>query len=80
MKTVTASDYDFVVYSEGMVCTSVCTNMPLDMATERLNAERPTGISSKWHLSQDKAFSGGQENPCPCDRHPLTHKHYLFNC
>jgi len=67
----------FVVYSEGLCCASVCSNLHVSIVAARMR-ERSTGVSP-WELSKEK-FSSGQENPCPCDGHPETHKHYLFNC
>lgn len=71
---------DFEAYSVGICCASVCTSLSLREAMRRLNAEHPTGITSKWRPSADETFRGGQKNPCPCDMHPATHRHYLFNC
>lgn len=71
---------DFTIYSEGVVCTSVCTSLSIEVATERLNVECPTGISSRWKLSSDTTFAGGTPMPCVCPDYPETHKHYLFNC
>jgi hypothetical protein len=58
---------------------SVCSSLSIEETTARLNVKHPTGIASQWQLSGDK-FKGGQENPCPCDKAPDTHKHYLFEC
>lgn len=69
----------FEAYNIGFVCASICTNMTVEEATEELNAQHPTGISSQWQPSEDKTFVGGQPNPCPCDQDP-NRKHYLFNC
>jgi hypothetical protein len=72
---------DFFAYSVGLCCASVCTSLPIAEATRRLNAECPTGISSKWSLSKDKTFRDGKnKNGCPCEDHPKTHKHFLFVC
>lgn len=71
---------DFIAYAVGLCCASVCTSLPIEEATKRLNTEHPTGVTSLWEPSKDPTFSGGQSNPCPCDQHPDTHKHYLFNC
>lgn len=84
MTTVTKQK-SFIVYSEGFVCTSVCTNLPIKEATERLNTEQPTGIGSQWHKSTDKTFSDGKISDgktkngaaCPYNK---GNKHYLFNC
>jgi hypothetical protein len=73
-------DPDFTVYAHGICAVSVCTNLSPEEAEKRLNEELPTGIESKWKLSEDKTFAGGQPHPCPCDKNPETHKHYLFNC
>lgn len=73
---------DFEPYAMGLVCASACAvaTMSVDEVAERLNAAHPTGISSRWAPSKDSTFASGQPNPCPCDRHPTTHMHYLFNC
>lgn len=71
---------DFEVYSMGPVYCSVCSSLSVEETTRRLNWEYPTGISSRWQLSKDATFRTGQPNPCPCNEHPDTHKHYLFNC
>ena len=70
---------DFAVYSIGVVCASVCTRLPLDEATRRLNAEHPTG-GHPWFPSADKTFAGGEPNPSPCNQWPTTNRHCLFNC
>jgi hypothetical protein len=72
--------YDFEAYKVGLCTASVCTSLPLEEALEQMNVLHPTGISSKWELSQDKTFKGGQSNPCPCEDKPKTHKHYLLSC
>ncbi len=48
-------------------------------ATRRLNAEQPTGLAHNWML-HDAPFRTGEDNPCPCDKAPETHKHMLFSC
>lgn len=70
---------EFETYSVGIVSASVCTSLSVDEAAKRLNVEQPTGISSKWSLSTDKTFSGGEPNGCDCPDH-RGNKHYLFNC
>jgi hypothetical protein len=68
------------VYTVGLVHASVCTDLddPDEIARE-VNAKHPTGISSAWKISDAPTFSGGQPNPCPCDRDP-DRKHYLMVC
>lgn len=70
---------EFTAYAVGVVHASVCTSLSVTEATERLNTEYPTGISSDWKLS-DEAFASGETNPCACHDFPQTHKHYLFVC
>ena len=71
---------DFCAYAIGICAASVCSSLPIDQVTERLNQEYPTGLDNRWEPSADQRFKGGQPNPCPCNENPSTHKHYLFNC
>ncbi len=70
---------EFTAYGVGMVCASVCSTLPINEITRRLNVKHPTGIDSDCELSGE-LFSDGSPNPHPCDREPDTHKHYLFHC
>lgn len=70
---------DFQVYSTGLVAASVCSSLPIEKITEKLNQCYPTGIASKWELSEDKFFADGTTMPCQCSDYP-NNKHYLFNC
>lgn len=71
---------EFIPYSVGLVAASVCTSLPIEDATRRLNMVHPTGVGP-WHKSKDKFFSDGKTaNGAECPDHPKTHKHYLFNC
>lgn len=69
------------VMSWGLVSLSACApaDTSIEDITHEVNLQQPTGISSRWALSEDKTFSGGQPNPCPCEQ-DLTRLHYLFNC
>ena len=69
---------DFEAYSMGLVYASICTSLPLDEATQRLNLEYPTGVGP-WEKA-GKPFKTGEPNPCSCNKNPQTHKHYLFEC
>lgn len=71
---------DFECYAIGPISASVCTSLPLNETTVRLNEEYPTGIDSPWRKSKDETFASGQPNPTPCENNPKTHRHYLFNC
>lgn len=71
---------EFMPYSVGVVAASVCTSLPIDEVTRRLNQLHPTGVAP-WHRSKDKFFAGGQTpNGGACPDYPETHKHFLFNC
>lgn len=67
----------------GIACLSIC--VPADYTPEQIeeaaNTTYPTGLESggRWELSDDPTFSGGQTNPCDCERGP-SHRHYLLNC
>ncbi len=68
-------------YNVGLMCLSIC--VPEDTDTKKIeavaNLRHPTGLDSRWAISEDKEFHGGQSNPCKCDDAPAR-KHYLLNC
>ena len=68
----------FVIYSTGLVHSSVCSSLTQEEVERRMSREF-TGITSHWRLSPDN-FSTGESNPCPCNENPKTHNHYLFSC
>jgi len=69
------------VYNDGFVHCSICTNVKSRKRIEELvNLKNPTGIESRWKISRDKTFRSGEANPCPCEKNPKTHKHYLMEC
>lgn len=70
---------DFEVYSIGLCNASVCTSLPLDAATLRLNTTHPTGIRSQWAPTKLLTFKCGTPIGCACPDHP-GNKHYLFHC
>lgn len=58
---------------------SVCTNVERDKVAEVTNIMEPTGIRSKWVLSEDEKFASGEKNPSPCpDGNDCIH--YLLHC
>lgn len=66
-----------VIYGTGLCYASVCTNVPDDEATSKLNASHPTGVSP-WAISAE-SFAAGEPNPTPCpDRSDC--RHILFDC
>ncbi len=69
----------FVIYTEGLIHASVCTDRPQSEVIAFM-ANRVSGTTGGWSLSEKETFSTGEPNPCPCDKKPETHKHYLFNC
>jgi len=69
----------FRIYGEGLCYASVCSSLPLEEVAARMMSHE-TGISSQWHFSDEREFSSGQSNPCPCTAWPDTHTHYLFVC
>lgn len=71
---------DFTVYSTGVCHLSVCTTLEPEEIPRKANDARPTGLDHGWHLSDDKQFVSGHDNPCPCNLFPKTHKHYLLTC
>lgn len=83
MTETTATELPKVdVMSWGLCAMSVCAAN--DATTEEIeryaNREIPTGIRSRWTLSEDKTFSGGESNPCPCPDHPEERQHRLLHC
>lgn len=69
------------VYSWGMASLSACApnDMSVEDVTRSVNISHPTGISSKWELSDEKQFRGGEPMPCVCESNPGK-LHYLFHC
>jgi len=51
---------DFQIMHVGLIDAVICTSLPIEGATARLNREYPTGISSKW------AYDGKKKNRAPC--------------
>ena len=72
--------YDCDLIRAGVLYASVCSRLDLEATTAWVNANSPTGIRSCWAPVTDPTFTEGQPNPCPCDKHPSTHRHLLFSC
>jgi hypothetical protein len=70
------------IYRVGLCAMSACA--PIDMSREDIeglaNLLHPTGIASRWQISDSKTFSGGEPNPCPCNDHSTERQHYLLSC
>ena len=70
----------FVIYTEGLCFASVCSSLPQNEVEAKMRRV-PSGTNSGWKFAHDHpTFSSGESNPCPCNEHPLTHKHFLFAC
>ena len=72
---------DITIYSKGPVSCSVCvpTSSTRQEIEDAVNAENPTGIDRKWHISSDATFKTGEKNPHQCEKD--AHRiHYLLNC
>ena len=63
---------------QGLVSWAICTSLSQDEAIAYANRMSPTGISSRWALSEDK-LPDGKDNPHDCPDMP-RHKHYLLEC
>lgn len=70
----------FEAYSVGVCHASVCTNLSIPEAEQKLNDTEPTGLASRWSLSEDKFFKCGKiANGSDCPDTP-GNKHYLMSC
>lgn len=74
-------DNNVWVYLEGTVSCSVCApaGMEREVIEKQVNAQAPTGLKSKWQISEEKKFSGGEPMPYPCPDVP-GRKHWLLHC
>jgi hypothetical protein len=68
----------FTLGHVGLVSWAICTDLPLDEAVAKCNRDNPTGISSRWALSEE-GFPDGLANPHDCPDHS-ENKHYLLEC
>ncbi len=73
---------EVIPYSVGPLSASVCADNSLtpDEVERIFNLVSPSGTTNGWKISEDTYFAQGKPNPCPCDQHPETRKHYLFEC
>lgn len=69
---------EFVIYSEGLFFASVCSSLSKEEVESRMRVTL-CGTRNGWNLSL-QSFKSGESNPCPCDKQPDTHQHYLFEC
>lgn len=59
---------DFEILHIGLVDAIICTRLPIEEATTRLNRESPSGISHPWSFDGEVA----NQSPCP-DGQGKTH-------
>lgn len=72
-------DERLVVYTEGLCFASVCSDLAVEEVAQRMKT-RISGTTHGWGFSKNETFKDGEPNPCPCNRKPNTHKHFLFEC
>ena len=68
---------DFKVYSMGLLYSSVCSSLG-DVQTVQRMKSLPSGTTGGYSLAEEEVFATGEANPCPCNKRPETHQHYLF--
>ncbi len=59
---------DFEILSIGICDAVICTRLPIEEASARLNRESPSGVSHPWEFNGDAAY----QSPCP-DGQGKTH-------
>jgi hypothetical protein len=79
--TVASDQTIYCIAGPGICAMSVCApnDTPRETIERWANTFAPTGISSRWAISEDD-FAAGQSNPCQCEREPDARLHYLLNC
>lgn len=65
---------EFTVIGERLLSTQVCTSLPDDEATARMNL-MPSGTTHGWQLSTEPVNA-----PVACADTPTTHRHLIFDC
>ena len=70
-----------IVYAAGLISMSVCaaSTATREEIENAVNASHPTGISSRWQISDDTTFASGEPMPAPCDQEP-DRQHWLVSC
>lgn len=69
------------IYREGPIACSVCapTMIPVEQVADAVNQINPTGIESRWTISDDDHFADGTPHPGPCNL-SADRSHYLLHC
>lgn len=73
------SEVEVIPYRVGLCAASVYTNGTVENAIKYMNDIHITGLDHGWTLSTD-VFQGHDSNVVPCNQHPTTHTHVLFEC
>ena len=83
MNTTALQDDEDTVFclAWGLCACSVCAPaaMQRDAVERAVNLQNPTGISSRWHISEDTHFATGETNPSPC-QDVANRTHWLLSC
>lgn len=77
----TSERSDVVIYSLGLVMSSVCAPASMDRTSveNAVNRQHPTGISSEWTVSNELFTGTEQRSPAPCNHDP-GRRHWLLSC
>lgn len=69
------------VYYRGAFVAAVCapTAMLLTHVIAEVERLYPCPTNRGWKNTSSDRFSDGQESPCPCNRHPESHRHWLLD-
>ncbi len=69
------------VYAVGICAASACAekDTPREEIERVVNNFAPTGIESRWAISEDGHFANGEPMPAPCNNDP-ERQHWLLNC
>lgn len=74
-------DNEVWVYAAGIITCSVCApgGMDRDVIERQVNHKVPTGIPSKWRITDETHFRTGETMPGDCPDAP-GRKHWLLHC
>lgn len=78
-KVAATAPFFFQAYDVGICAASACTDMSNKEAVRQMNRDYPTGISSRWAISKNRTFGGGELHPAPCEQ-VRGRRHLLFEC
>ena len=70
------------IYAQGLVHCSVCApkHFTASEVEKAVNRQLPTGISSRWEVSDDKTFVTGEENGGIVHCSKGETRHWLLSC